>query len=275
MLIMKGTRLIVLILSILLLTISSGLLFYKNLFLLESISSGGKVDFEELRYTDLQINATAAMLRKNLSADSTMLENEVTRLKELMNIVTDVNKSTPELSNSITKIRLYFDKKIIDLNNFQTGLKELKKAVDSLNPAYNELSRNKIKFSVDNRDFYRECVVDALFYVSLSNNDNEIRLSEDKKILSQILGFAKAPNPNVQKFSAYIDIVLKRTKEIDRLTENFNKDISINNELMIVGKYYKESQDSKAHDGEIFLSMIFGAIVLYLISVVVILRKLT
>jgi hypothetical protein len=166
---MKGTRLIVLILSILLLTISSGLLFYKNLFLLESPISGGKVDFEELRYTDLQINATAAMLRKNLSADSTLLESEITRIKELMNIVTDVNKSTPELSNSITKIRLYFDKKVLDLDNFQTGLIELKKAVDSLNPAYNELSRNKIKFSVDNKDFYRECVVDALFYVSLSN----------------------------------------------------------------------------------------------------------
>ena len=95
---MKGSRLIILILSILLLTISSGLLFYKNLFLLESVSSGGKVDFEELRYTDLQINATAAMLRLNLNADSTPLEAEVVRLKELMNIVTDVNKSTPELS---------------------------------------------------------------------------------------------------------------------------------------------------------------------------------
>lgn len=273
--IMKGFRLIVLILSILLLTISSGLLFYKNIFLLESISPGGKVNFEELRYTDLQINATAAMLRLNLSNDSALLETEVNRIRELLNIVTDVNKSTPELSRSLTKIQLYFDKKIIDLNHFQTALKELKKAVDSLNPAYNELVRNKIKFSVDNRDFYRECVVDALLYITLSSKDHEARLNEDKKILSQILSFANTPNPIIQKFSVYVDIILKRTKEIDRLTEKFNNDNSINNELIIISKYYKETENARVNDGEIFLSMVFGAIVLYLISVVVIFRKLT
>ena len=275
MFIMKGTRLIVLVLSILLLTISSGLLFYKNLFLLDSPTPGGKVDFEELRYTDLQINATAIKLRLNLSADSTQLETEVIRLKELMNIVTDLNRSTPELSVAVTKIKNYFDKKIVDLNKFQTELKELKIAMGSLNPTYNELISNKINFTVDNKDFYRECVIDALFYVSLTNRENETRLIEDKKILAQILSFSKVPNASVQKFSTYIEIILKRSKEIELLTDNFYNGISINNELIVVSKYYKESENSKAQDEEIFLSMIFGAIVLYLISVVVIFKKLT
>jgi chromosome segregation ATPase len=272
---MKGTRLIILVLSILLLTISSGLLFYKNLFQVGSLGHSGKVNFEELRYTEMQINATAAMLRFNLSADSAQLESEVTRIRELINIVTDVNNSTSELSQSVTKIRAYFDHKIADLNNFQTALKELKTALNSLNPAYNELNKNKIKFTVDNRDFYRECVIDALLYVTYSDKDHESRLSEDKKILSQIISFASAPNPTIQKFSAYIDIILKRTREIDRLTESFNTVSSINNELSIVGKYYKEAEEARTHDGEIFLSMVFGAILLYLISVVVIFRKLT
>lgn len=272
---MKGFRLTILVLSILLLTISSGLLFYKNLFFLDSSDPGGKVDFEELRRTDLKVNATATMMRLNLSSDSTLLENQITRLKELLNILTDINKNTAELSSSITKIRSYFEKKIVDLNQFQTGIKELKIAINALNPSYNELTKNKIKFSVDNRDFYRESIIDALFYVSQSTKDNETRLTEDKKILGQVLNYANAPNPHIQKFSAYIDIVLKRTKEIDLLIDNINTDISINNELKTVSKFYKEAQDARAKDGEIFLTMIFVAIVIYLISVVVILRKFT
>lgn len=272
---MKGTRLIVLILSILLLTISSGLLFYKNLFLLESPGFGGKIDFEELRYTDLQINATTAQLRKNLSADSGELELEIIRIKELMNIVTDVNKSTVELNDSILKIQAYFDAKLKDLNTFQLALADLKNSVNSINAAYNDLNKNNIKFTVDKRDFYRECVVNALFFVSLSNKDTEARVIEDQKILAQILSFATSPNPLVQKFSNHIDVIHQRTKELEKLSESFVNDSSINKEMSIVSKYYKEAQLSKTRDGEVFLTMVFGAIVLYLIALVVILRKLT
>lgn len=250
-------------------------MFYKNLFLMESPNSGGKIDFEELRYGDLQITATAAMLRKNLSADSTILDADINRIKELMNIITDVNKSTLELGNSIQKIQIYFDAKIKDLNKFQHALTGLKNSINSINSAYNDLNKNKITFTVDKRDFYRECVVDALFYVSLSNKDNEARLVEDKKILAQILGFATTPNPYVLKFSNHIDVIHRNTFELDKLLERFNSESSVNKEMTIVGKYYKESQIAKARDGEIFLTMVFGAIVLYLISVVVIFRKLT
>lgn len=272
---MKGTRLKVLILSILLLTISSGLLFYKNLFLLEGPSTGGKVDFEELRYTDLQINATTAALRKNLSADSLVLEEEINRIKELLNIVTDVNKNTAELETSIKKINAYFDAKIKNLTQFQKALAELKVSLNAINNDYSDLFKNNIKFTVDKRDFYREAIVDALFYVSITSKDNEARLLEDKKILGQIISFATTPNPLIVKFNTHLDSIHRRTSELERLSSGFGNDSSINKEMAIVGKYYKEAQNASARDGEIFLTMVFGAIVLYLISVVVILRKLT
>lgn len=272
---MKGTRLIIFVSSILLLTISSGLLFYKNLFLMESPGLTGKVDFEELRVTDLQINATASMMRRNLSNDSQSLDAEIDRIKELLNIVTDVNKSTEELANSVKKIQSYFNHKVADAEKFQVALKDLKIAVDGLNPEYNELIKNKISFTVDKRDFYRECVVDALFYVSNPHRDNEARLIDDRKILGQILSFAKAPNPLVQKFTNNIDVIAKRTKEIERILDSFNKDSSISNEMAVVGKYFKESQDARSKDGEIFLSMVFGAIVLYLICIIFVMKRLT
>lgn len=272
---MKGTRLIVLVFSILLLTISSGLLFYKNLFLMQSPHTGGKVDFEELRYTDLQINATTALLRKNLSADSTVLDEEITHLKELMNIVTDVNKNSLEISSSIEKIEAYFKAKSDSLVKFQEALADLKKAMMNLNGAYNDLNKHNLKFTVDKNDFYRECMIDALFYVTLTNKDNEARLIEDKKILGQIVNFATTPNPLIQKYSALIETIHRRTNELENLTRSFNNDSSINKEMAIVGKYYKEAQAASARDGEIFLTMVFGAIVLYLIAVVVIFRKLT
>ena len=217
------------------------------------------------------------MLRKNLSSDLAPLDEESNRIKELMNIITDVNKNTSELNNSIIKIQNYFDHKNRDINTFKTSLKELRSAVNSLNPYYNDLIKNNIKFSPDKnekKDFYRECVVDALLFVSTADKESEARLNEDKKILGQILSFANAPNPLIQKFSNNIDAIIRHSKQVDTLIDSMTNNQSIGSEMAVVGKYYRESQDSKAHDGEIFLMMVFGAIVLYLISVVVIIRKL-
>jgi hypothetical protein len=272
---MKGFRIIIFILSVVLLTISSGLLFYKNIFHLDTPAKNQKVNFEELRYTDLQINASAALLRMNLNSETNQLAAQMNRLNELLNIVTDVNKSTPELSSSIGKIQKYFDKKLIELNKLQMGLNELNKAVNALNPIYNELVQNKIKFSVDNKDFYRESLNDALLFISISSPLNEDRLVQDKKVLGQILNFANSPNPIIQKYSGYLDIILKRTKEINHIVEGFNLDTSINKELLIVGKYYQESIEAKARDAEIYLTMIYGAIVLYLLTIIFILKKMT
>lgn len=272
---MKGTKFIILILSIVLLTISSGLLFYRTLFLEESVAVGPRVDFEELRYADLQINATTAILRKNLSSDSSELDSEITRVKELLNIITDIKKNNADINNSIQKIQSYFDEKILNLKKFQTALSDLKKSINSINSSYNELNKNNIKFTLDKKDFYRECVVDALFYVSMTNKDNETRLLEDLKILGQVLNFANAPNPHIQKFNDHIETIHRRTSELDFLINKFNSKISITKEMNTVGDYYRESQSTKAREGQIFLTMIFLAIVLYVVSLVLILKKLT
>lgn len=274
-LLMKGNKLILLVLSVLLLTMSSGLLFYRNLFLQDTLGTAGKIDFEELRYTDLQINASAAMLRINFSADSEVLESETVRIKELLNIVTDVNRSSPELNRSIIKISEYFNKKIEKIAIFKSDLLELRKAVNSLNSAYNDLNQSKIKFSVDNRDFYRECIVNALSYISFPDKDNEARVNEDLKILAQIINFANSPNPKIQKFNSLIDTISRKTKNLDKSLEVFNSINSITPELNIISKYYAESQQSNTRDGEFFLTMVFAAILLYLISVILIIRKLT
>ena len=272
---MKGPRLIILTLVVVLITICSGLFYYKNLFQIESSSNDELVNFEDLRLTDLQINSSAMMLRLNLSSDTFELDSEILRLKELINILADLTKKNKELTSSLVKIRVYFDQKILKLNKFKIDLIELKKAYTSLNPTYNELIKNKIKFSVDGRDFYRECLLDALLYLSSPIKENEVRLLEDKKILSQILGFSNSPNLHVQKLSDSVDIILKRNKEINRLLEDFNNSNFINNDLAIVGKYYKESLESKASEGNTFLFIIIGAIVLYLILISFVMKKLT
>lgn len=272
---MKGSKLIILISSILLLTISSGLLFYKNLFSIETLGVVGRADFEELLLTDLQINITTANLRRNFNDDQMILNAKKERIKELLDIVTDVKKSTSELSTSIKNIELYFNKKLSDIDLFQKSLKDYKMAIESLYPNYNELNKNNLKFVVDKKDFYKECIVDSLFYTTSPTKENESRLLEDKKILAQILNFSNTPNPIILKFSSNIDKTLNTSKQLDVILENFNKENTIKNELITVGKYYKEYQNTKAQDGEIFLTMVFGAIVLYLVCIVIILRKLT
>lgn len=242
---------------------------------MEGPGLSGKVDFEELRITDLQINATAAMMRRNLSVDPETLNAETDRIKELLNIITDINRNNEDLVNSVKKIQGYFQKKVAETDKFQVALKELKTAVDQLNPSYNELMKNKITFTVDKRDFYRECIVDSLYYISAPHRDNESRLNEDRKILSQIISFSKTPNPLILKFSNNIDVIAKRTKEIEKILDGFNRDHSVALEMDVVGKHFRESQNAKARDGQIFLTMVFGAIVLYLISIIVVLRRLT
>lgn len=270
---MKGNKLIFLVSSLLLLTLSSGLLFYKSLFMIDTPHSAGKIDFEELRFTDQQVNATVLMMRKNLNPDSSALESELARIKELLNIVTDVNKSSTEVQESVKKIRDFFNKKILDTTHFEEAIKDLKYAVDALRPLLIELNKNNLKFSVDKKDFYQECVLSALFYVTIPSKEHELPLVENRKILGQILSYANTPHPIIQKFTNNIDIILKRTKEIEKFTDTFIIESPISNEMNIIGKNFLEAQESKTHDGQIFLTLVFAAIVLYLLCLVFLVKK--
>ncbi|MBC7712714.1 MAG: hypothetical protein H7177_05220 [Rhizobacter sp.] len=256
-----------------LITLISGVLFYKNLTQIKSPSSGLlKIDFDEVRTLDLQVYSTTLLLRQNLGADVNELKDENTRIKELLDILNDINKNTPELKDSISKIRNHFLLKQKHIEAFQVAVKDLRTNINALMPAYNELERKNIKFVLDKRDFYRECILDSYMFVSFSHKDNETRLTDDQKVLGQIVSYATTPNPELQKFSGYLDTIHKRVKELDTYTKEF-KEVTIAPEMKVIAKYYQESLQAQSDQNENLLTFMFAAIGIYLLFMIFILRK--
>lgn len=272
---MKGNKTIFIIFSILLLTLSSGLLFYKNLFEINTFSPTQSIDFEELKTTDLKINLVALALRKNLVTDWKNLDIESQKVKELLNIMVDLNHNSDELIKSVKSIQKYFENKSKLINQFKSSLSELKTSAEALQPLYNELQKKNVKFTLDKRDFYKDVVFDSLLYLNFSNSINEAKLIEDKKILSQIISYANSPNPYLVNLSKHTDIILKKNKELNQIFESMNSDNSISNEISIVSKFQTETKETNSKNGELFLTILFGAIFIYLTAVItVLLRKL-
>ncbi len=265
-------RLKIFILSTMLITLISGVLFYKNL---TQIATGRNVlrfDFDELRSIDHQVSNTAFYLRKNLNADLAELKDEEIRIKELLELISDINKNTPELKSSVEKIRTHFEKRQKQLAAFQVAENELRKAVYSLMPAYNELEKKNIKYVLDKRDFYRECILDAYMYISFSHKENEMRLLEDQKILGQLINYAVEPSPELQLFSDHLSTIHKRVKELDLILRDL-KDENIAPEMKVIAKYYQESLEAQNEQNENLLTFIIAAIGIYLLFMIFILRK--
>jgi hypothetical protein len=272
---MKGNKTILIVFSILLLTLSSGLLFYKNLFDINAFAPSQSVDFDELKTIDLKINLTTLSLRKNLITDWKNLEIENLKVKELLNLMVDMNRNSEELLKSVKTIQLYFENKSKLLNAFKISLSELKSSAEALQPLYNELQKKNIKFSLDKRDFYKDVVFDSLLYLNFTNSVNEAKLIEDKKILSQIISYANSPNPYLVNLAKHTDVILKQNKELNKIFEAMTSDNSIDNEISIVSKYQIETKETNSKNGELFLTILFGAIFIYLTAIItVLLRKL-
>lgn len=272
---MKGIRLKILLLTALMLTICCGLMFYRSLFSLDLPKTVQKLDFEELRSLDLRINTSLFYLRKNINADTGELESETLRIKELLAIINDMNITSPEMSESVKKIKIYFENKQQKVFQFQKALKELRPAVNQLVPSYNDLAKNNIKFSPDKndkRDFYRECLLDVYMFISFSHKENQTRVEEDLKILSQIINFAEAPNPIIVKYSANIEAIHRNILYIDKLMVDF-KEHNINQEMNIIAKSYQEDSITREKDNENFLRLLFASFFFYLIAMIIIIRK--
>lgn len=265
-------RLKIFILSTMLITLISGVLFYKNLTMTGPSRGVLKVDFDEMRTLDLQVSNTAQFLRKNLGTDIGELKDQKLRISELLDILNDVNKNTPELKSSIDKIRTHFVAKLKKMDSFETAVRDLRVNVNQLMPAYNELEKKKIKFDLDKRDFYRECLLDVYMFISFSHKENENRVTEDQKILAQIISYAEAPNPDIQKFSDHVDVIHRRIKEMDSTLREFKED-TIANEMKVIAKYYQESIEAQSEQNENLLTFMFAAIGIYLLFMVFILRK--
>lgn len=265
-------RIKIFILSTLLITLISGVLFYKNLTQISVGKNLLKLDIDELRSINLQINNTAYYLRKNMNADLSEMKDQSIRLKELLDLVNDINKGAPELKVSVGKIRTHFQKKRELMEKFEVAIKDLRSSVNSLLPTYNEMEKLNIKFVLDKRDFYRECLLDAYMFISFSHKDNEGRLVEDQKVLSQIITYAQSPNPELQKFAGQLETIHKRVKEVDLYLNDFRED-AISSEVKVIAKFYQDSIIEQNEQNENLLTFMFVAIGVYLIFMVFILRK--
>jgi hypothetical protein len=264
------------ILSALLLTLSSGLLFYKNLFLSELNTNKGKNNFEELRYLDLKINEQLSNERRHLELhneeSSLDLELAKNKIHDLISIVMDLHQKDIAIKSSIKNIESYFNEKEEAIKKFQEAIKELREVANSLNPLFRDIQKKNIKFTLDKRDFYRECITDAFFYLSAPSKINLQQLLEDKKILSQIIGIAKAPEPTIQAYYDAIEKTIVLNTQIDEIILK-NKQKSIDEDMNFVGTYFRDSSRSQSEQGQSFLILVFIAIIFYIISIIIILRK--
>lgn len=270
---MKGIRLSIFILSILLLSVSSCLLLYMNIFMLDTPESSGKIDFEELRTLDLKINNSAFMLRKNLSIDSGDLDAELRQLKELLYIMTDINKDNPVLNNSIKKLQAYFENKNNNLIKFKTAISDLKSSVNSLKSDYNQLNKNNIKFTLYKKDFFQECITDALFYLAISSKENEMKIFEDTNTLLKIINNRSTPSLVLQKFSNTIDMIYHGISDLNTMMDIFNNEIFLNEDLAIITQNYNNIKLSRARREEVIIELLYAAIICYFIALVVVLRE--
>lgn len=272
---MKGIRLKIMLLTALMLMICSGLMFYRSLFSLDSPKTVQPTDFEELRSLDLQINAAAFYLRKNINSDSSELTTLTQRINELLAIIKDMKIATPEMSSSVEKVNIYFQNKQRKLETFQLLLKELRAYSNLALPRYNDLVKNNVKFSLDKndkRDFFKECLLDIYMYIAFSHRDNETRVLEDLKILSQVVNYADTPNPILANYYSTINIIHKSIKETDKIIFDF-KENGIIPEMNLISKYYTEENINREKSNETFLKIIFAAFIFYLIAMIIILKK--
>lgn len=231
-----------------------------------------KLDIDELRTIDLQISNTTFFLRQNLNADLSELQAQKVRIKELQELVTDINKGTPELKTSVDKIRAHFQKTQQSLSSFEEALIEVRTNVNLMIPTYSEMEKKDIKFVLDKRDFYRECLLDTYMFIAFSHKENQNRVSEDIKVLSQIVNFATAPNLEVQKFAKQMEIISIKVKQLDYILLDL-KEGTIQNEVKIIAKYYQDSMQEQSKQSENLLTFVIVAVGIYLVFMIFLLRK--
>jgi len=273
---MKSFRLKLFILSALLLTLSSGLLFYKSMFLSDGNNNKGRNNFDELRYLDLKINEQMATERRHLESGADGTSDDLTlaknKIHDLIFIILDLHRNDEKIKNSIRKIETYFTEKSEAITKFQSTIKELRAVTNSLNPLFGTIQKKNIKFSLDNRDFYRECITDAFFYLTAPSKINEDRLLEDKKILTQIIAISKAPEPTIQAYYDAIEKLINLNQDIEDIIIK-GKQKSIEEDMIFIASYFEEYNKSQSDQGQTFLVLVFLAIIFYITSLIFILRK--
>ncbi len=268
-------RLKIFILTTMLITIISGVLFYKNLTQLSIGQSIGKLDFDELRSIDHEITKEALYLRKNFYSNNEDLHGVMKKINEFKVILSGINKTGPSLAEAISKLDDHFKKRLNQLNLFDDNIKKLDGSIAKLHTSLLAIEKNKIKFTLDKnekKDFYRDALLDAYLYISISTRENEMRLFEDVKILSQIISYSNTPILEVKAFYENLEIILKQVKSAEVILNDFKED-SIEEEMKIIAKYYDESTKTQNEQNENILTFVFAALGIYIAFLIFILRK--
>ncbi len=274
---MKKFKLKLFLMSALLLTLSSGLLFYKNIFISEPAQTKNKNLFEELHYLDLKINELMAIERRHLDIKNEDVGENFklaqNHIHDLIFIILDLHHNNQEIKNSIRKIETYFTEKSETITKFQKTINELRRSLNSLMPLLTELHTKKIKFSLDGHDLSNETMSDILIYLLIPSKDNELKLLEDKKILTQVIAIASTPEPLLQEYSNTLDEIIILNNDIEEIFINI-KQKSINDEMSFVSNYFQESLKNQTDQGQSFLILVFITIIFYITSIIIIFRKL-
>ncbi len=253
-------------------TLICGVFYYKNLSQISVVNNKASLAIDELRIINQQVASTAFYLRQNFNSDLTDWNSKKVKIAELQKLMTTISKTSPGLNVPVTKIRSHFEVKLKIINDFELSLIELRESVNDLLPTYTELDKKNIKFILEKRDFYRECLLDVYMYISFPHKDNELRILEDQKVLGQILNFATTPSAEIQKLSNHIQVILKRSKDINSYLTIFKED-SIQNEIKAIDRYYQNTIEEKVQQNENLLTFMMAALGVYLIFMILLLLK--
>lgn len=269
---MKNSRTILIIFSFLLLTLTSGLFFYKNLFFLDSPKYQGQLDLDEMTLLDQKLVHFMTFSKKNINPDFSLVENDKQRLKDLINLLSDFEKDYPNLHQSIIAIADYHNSRLRDFNQYQDSIIQLKQALNSLNSYFLDLQKNKITYLVDKQDVYKESFRDVLLFITYGEV-YESKVREDLKILSQILVFSKKPNKTAEKFLKSIESTLNKSQLLDQIIKNNSKPSVISDNITKINAYIANSRAESSKNSENFLNAIFSAIIFYLVVIIFYLFK--
>lgn len=264
------------ILTAFLLTFSSGLLFYQKLFINElKTTESSKSDIDELRFLDISMNLALMELKNNFQSNADELHSLQNRSRELIDLIFELRKEkeSDELKTSQNNIKNYFETKFKNISSFETVSYSLKKNILDLNSSYLEIQRAKLKYTLDGKDFYRECLGDTLLYLLAPTKDVVWKFNEDIKILAQLSSYTKTPLPAVDNYLKKIESIRKDALEIDSILKNI-KNKSIGADLSIVLRYDNEIKERKDSRGQSFLYLVFISIALYALVVIFVFRKL-
>jgi hypothetical protein len=271
---MNKFRLKFFILSSVLITLSSGLLFYRELFIDEiRIEKFSKNEIEEIRFLDQEINTAMIEMRSNFNISSdNILKNRV-KITDLLSILLESKKSNSEIKTKLSEVKLYFQEKNKTIDNFLFALREIQADLKIIQATNNELQKNNIKFNLDGKDFYRECLTDTLFYLISPTKNAEWKYNENLKILNQIISFSKIPNPLIIKYENSINNIRKNSKIIDAQIEKARSS-NITTQVNFVLNNQINSKMLGESRGQSFLILIFISVLIYIGTIYFVMRKL-